>query len=340
VTFVSATDRVTPVNGVVTFVTPSLAAGASVSLSIVVTPTAPATVTDQARVTDNETDPTPADNRVALSTTVVSPTTPDLALLGNAPASVTLGNDVTYTFTVTDNGSAGATGVTLTDTLPSGVTFVSASGGVGPVNGALDFTIGSLAEGSSTSVTIVVTPRAAGTLENRARVAANESDPTPADNSIAQTTTVRAGPVVTRVHRFGFHAHPTTLVLTFDEPLDPARAQNTANYEIVALGGAHRRIRVKSAAYNPATRKVTLRPSHRLNLHDLFRLTVVGTGPSGVTDASGNPLDGQNTPGDQGNNFVTIVSAADLVLTTTDPAIIRAYRKIVSRQASHLEARP
>jgi uncharacterized repeat protein (TIGR01451 family) len=270
----------------------------------------------------------------------VPPTAPDLALSASAPGSVTLGSNVTYTLTVANDGTSAASGVALTDTLPPAVTFVSATDGVTPVGGVLSFAIGNLPAGATISVTIVVTPTAAGTLENRASVRGSESDPTPRDNSITQTTKVSTGPVVTGVHRFGFHAHPTTLVLTFDEALDPARAQNPENYEIVALEGAHRRIRVKEAAYNPATRSVTLTPSRRLNLHNLFRLTVIGTGPGGVTDASGNPLDGQNNPGDPGHNFVTIVSAADLVLTTTDPAIIRAYRRIVSSQASHLAAVP
>jgi hypothetical protein len=66
-------------------------------------------------------------------------------------------------------------------------------------------------------------------------------------------------------------------------------------------------------------------------------LTVIGTRPSGVTDASGNLLDGLKN-GDPGSNFVTIVSAADLVLRTTDPAILRAHQKIVSNQASYLRA--
>jgi uncharacterized repeat protein (TIGR01451 family) len=48
------------------------------------------------------------------------------------PDPVTAGTSLTYTVTVTNNGSFGntdATGITLTDTLPSGVTFVSASAG-------------------------------------------------------------------------------------------------------------------------------------------------------------------------------------------------------------------
>src|SRR5262249_8068428 len=92
----------------------------------------------------------------------------DLSLTGSAPGSVTLGQDVTYSFTVTNNGTEGATGVTLTDTLPAGVTFVSATGGVTPVGGVLTFPLGTLAANASTTVTVVVTPTATGTLNNRA----------------------------------------------------------------------------------------------------------------------------------------------------------------------------
>jgi hypothetical protein len=51
----------------------------------------------------------------------------------------------------------------------------------------------------------------------------------------------------------------------------------------------------------------------RLNFHKRFRLTVVGTGLVEVTDLAGNLLDGQQT-GHSGSNFVTIASAANVVL--------------------------
>jgi len=89
------------------------------------------------------------------------------------------------------------------------------------------------------------------------------------------------------------------------------------NHNLVKLGGSRRAIAIKSATYDPTMQAVTLRPVQRLNLHRHFRLTVVGTAPSGVTDTLGNLLDGQET-GHPGSNFVTIVSAANLVLTAAD----------------------
>jgi virginiamycin B lyase len=249
-------------------------------------------------------------------------TAPDLALSGTAPNSVTPGSNVTYTLTVTNNGTAGATGATLIDTLPAGVTFVSATGGVTPVGGVLTFNIGNLAAGASASFTIVVTPTATGSLTNTAAASMNQTDPTPADNSLTQLTAVTPvsadGPIVTLVQRFGIHLQPTTIVLTFDKLLDPATAQDLANYELVGLGRPRHAIGIAAAVYDATTRTVTISPLHRLNFHHRFRLTVIGTPPSGVRDLFGNLLDGEMT-GHPGSNFETILTAANLAGPAPDP---------------------
>ena len=48
------------------------------------------------------------------------------------------------------------------------------------------------------------------------------------------------GPTVTLLERYGFHSQPTTLVLTFSQALDDARAENLNNYRIVLLGHLRR----------------------------------------------------------------------------------------------------
>jgi uncharacterized repeat protein (TIGR01451 family)/CSLREA domain-containing protein len=53
----------------------------------------------------------------------------DLALAGSAsPEPVVVGDNVTYTWTVTNNGPDPATGIKVTDTLPDGLAFVSSDG--------------------------------------------------------------------------------------------------------------------------------------------------------------------------------------------------------------------
>jgi virginiamycin B lyase len=257
-------------------------------------------------------------------------TAPDLALSGTAPDSVGLGTSLTYTLTVTNGGTAGATGVTLTDALPAGVTFVSATDGTAPKGGLLTFLIGDLAAGGSATISITVTPATSGSLLNQASVNMTANDPTPADDSLSQRTSVTStaagdGPTVTLVQRFGIHTQPTTLVLTFDEPLDPGRAQDVHNYQIVELGRGSRTIRFKSAVYDAGSQTVTLSPVRRLNFHHRFRLVVLGAGPGGLTDTLGRRLDGGNNGG-PGSNFVTFVTARNLVVPGADPGRPRSAR--------------
>ncbi len=112
-----------------------------------------------------------------------------------SPDPVTVGSSLTYTMTVTNNGPDAATGVTLTDTLPTGVTYVSATPSQGAcleAGGVVTCSLGDLANGAIATVTIGVTPTATGTLTNTATVADSVVDPNTANNSAMTTTTVNA----------------------------------------------------------------------------------------------------------------------------------------------------
>ncbi|WP_406698511.1 choice-of-anchor Q domain-containing protein [Singulisphaera sp. Ch08] len=124
---------------------------------------------------------------------------------------------------------------------------------------------------------------------------------------------------VVGVQRYGFHAQPTTLVLRFSTALDPARAQDLANYQIVTLGGHGRRsarvgrvTRVRAAVYDAATGSVTLHPAQRLDLRTTYRLTVRGSAPGGLASPTGVLLDGVGT-GQPGSDFVTTISRGTLI---------------------------
>src|SRR5207244_12810091 len=84
----------------------------------------------------------------------------------------------------------------VTDTLPAGVTFVSASGTgwtCSQSGGIVTCTRASLAVGAAPAITIVVTaPNEGGTLTNTASVSASTSDPNNANNTATATTTVNA----------------------------------------------------------------------------------------------------------------------------------------------------
>jgi len=93
-----------------------------------------------------------------------------------------IGRDVTYTITVTNAGPATATGVVLTDVIPPGGSLVStalAQGFSTVSNGVLTCNLGSLSQGQSTLLTIVVAISGSGDIVNTASVAANEPNPNP-----------------------------------------------------------------------------------------------------------------------------------------------------------------
>jgi uncharacterized repeat protein (TIGR01451 family) len=112
---------------------------------------------------------------------------------------VMVNNNFSYTITARNNGPSPATGVTVTDALPSGLMFVSASSTQGTCSGTSTITcnIGALAVNASAIVTITVTPTAAGTISNTATVTANEPEQNQANNSANATTNISLLPSIT-----------------------------------------------------------------------------------------------------------------------------------------------
>jgi uncharacterized repeat protein (TIGR01451 family) len=109
-------------------------------------------------------------------------------------ASVSVGDTVTYTETVRNNGPASASGVVVVDALPPGLTLISVSATRGscPSRTPLSCSIGSLANGASVTIRVVVRATRAGTIVNRATVTENEPDSDLTNNTSAVPITVRA----------------------------------------------------------------------------------------------------------------------------------------------------
>jgi uncharacterized repeat protein (TIGR01451 family) len=190
VTFVSASAGCSENSGTVTCAIGNLDAGTNVSVTIDVTTTQGGTISNTASVTGNETDPFP-DNNSDTEDTVVMPPTADLALTKTDSADpVDIGVNFSYTIQVTNNGPDDATNVTVTDTLPATVTFVSASPGCAETSGTVTCNIGNLAASASASVQIDVTPTVAGTITNNASVTATETDSDPTNNSDSEDTRI------------------------------------------------------------------------------------------------------------------------------------------------------
>jgi uncharacterized repeat protein (TIGR01451 family) len=202
VTFVSATGTgwtCTNVgNASVTCTRPTLAAGASApTITIVVTaPAQPATLTNTAAVTSTTADPDPTDNSSSVSTDVTG--SADLSIVKTGPASVVAGATVTYQLAVANSGPSDAVAVSVTDTLPAGVSFLSASGGGWSCTNSGDSSVtctrpGLGAGANAPVITVQVqAPAQPTTLSNIATVASTTADPDTSDNTSSASTAVTA----------------------------------------------------------------------------------------------------------------------------------------------------
>ena len=122
-------------------------------------------------------------------------TSADLVLtsITDSPDPVSVGGQVTYTVTVTNNGPWPAINVQVTSTLPANTTFDSTSGCTEDPNGSATCTLGSIGSGASDSfdITLDVDPAALGTvLTYQATVSSDTTEANPGDESGSEMTTV------------------------------------------------------------------------------------------------------------------------------------------------------
>jgi len=178
----------------------NIAGGVTANVQIVVAPNLAGALSNSASVSSNEVDTDLTNNSATASVTVSAPiVNADAGITMTRSAStVTVNTNLTYTINVTNSGPASASGVTLNDTLPAGLSFVSATASQGTCSGApaIVCTLGNLAAGASATAQITVTPTVTGTLINSATVTINETDTNTANNSASASITVNA-PVTT-----------------------------------------------------------------------------------------------------------------------------------------------
>ncbi len=191
--------------GTLVYSYPGVATGNSVTLTVVVA--VPAGTSDGTLVTNTATgssnlvDPTPGNDSATVSATVQR--SADISLTKTAsPDPVATGGQITYTVTATNNGPDTPDSITITDALPAGVIFVSATGGAAAVPDPAPGSTGgvvmhsftsAIGAGQSVMLTVVVgvpVATADGTvITNMASAASNVTDPTPGNNTASATTT-------------------------------------------------------------------------------------------------------------------------------------------------------
>lgn len=198
-TFVSSTpSQGAYVSGTGVWTVGAINAGANATLQIIATKAATGAVTNIAEITaadQADTDSTPnnratAPNEDDSDTEVVNDLTIDLALTKTVNnASQNVGQNVTFTLTVSNTGLGNATGIAVTDLLPAGLTFVSSTPSQGTyVSGTGVWTVGAVNTGANATLQIVATVATAGVKSNVAEVTAaaqTDVDSTPGNRATA-----------------------------------------------------------------------------------------------------------------------------------------------------------
>jgi uncharacterized repeat protein (TIGR01451 family) len=153
----------------------SLAVAQTRVLTVVANVTSPGVALNQATITSvDQNDDVPGNNTSSATTTTQQL---DLAVTKSVDDSTPNRNQtVTFTVNVVNNGPSNATGVVITDSLPAGLAFVSATPSTGTYSNTTGlWTLGNLANGASASLQIVATVNATtlpanGTITNTAEL--------------------------------------------------------------------------------------------------------------------------------------------------------------------------
>jgi uncharacterized repeat protein (TIGR01451 family) len=150
-------------------------------------------VTNTATVVTSSQDPNPADNVASVTTPVIG--LADVSITKDGTGAPVAGGAISYVLTVSNSGPSTALGVTVTDTLPTALTGISAAGCT--VSGqAVTCTAAQIAVDGSATFTIdatIVSTFPGGDIANTATVATSgTTDPNETNNSATFTSTAGA----------------------------------------------------------------------------------------------------------------------------------------------------
>ncbi len=180
-------------SGVVVCNLGTIASGSNKSVEIVVTldSEGSGTIANTAVVSSDTPEENPGDESTTITTdTTTAPQTADLSISKSAdPDPVAVGQLLTYLITVDNNGPASATNVEVTDTLPTEVSFSSASAGCSYSDNVV-CSLGTIPAGSDKSVQIavIVNSEGSGSIANTAVVSSDTPEENPGDESTTITT--------------------------------------------------------------------------------------------------------------------------------------------------------
>lgn len=184
---------------IVTCAADTLANGATAVIPITVTvgaASATGVLNNTATISSSTTDDVPSNNTATASTSITQAA--DVSITQSAAPSPTVlaGNNLTYTLTALNGGPSNAANVVISDPIPTGTTFVSASttaGTCAAANGTLTCPVGALAPGAQAVVTMIVKvapDTAVSSIVNTGTVSSTTPDTVNTNNTATTTVTV------------------------------------------------------------------------------------------------------------------------------------------------------
>jgi uncharacterized repeat protein (TIGR01451 family) len=179
----------------ITCLQPVLLAGRATEITVGSILTAAGNATLQASVQSYEPDTQDSNNSVQHSVAVAA--VADLAVTASAPPTVTEGGSLTYSVVVANMGPNVANDVTANVQLAAGLTVTSTSASQGTCTssgGLVTCAVGTLAGGSSATITITTAAVSRGTYLATATVTAAAFDPASANNEAQVSVTANAPP--------------------------------------------------------------------------------------------------------------------------------------------------
>ncbi|MEP7201973.1 MAG: hypothetical protein ABI894_05150, partial [Ilumatobacteraceae bacterium] len=329
----STTTTLSPAGSVTYTVTVAVSATATGSLANSVNIAAPAGVVE-----------TNSANNVATDSDVLTPTA-DLSISKtDGLVSINAGTGLTYTIVASNAGPSAIANATVSDAFSAtltGATWTCAASvgsncpasGSGSISAAIDL----LAGGTATfSVSATVVSTATGTLSNTASVAlpGGATDPTPANNSATDTTTItrRADVSVTKTDGSATKIPGSAVTYTIvASNAGPSAAVGTTIADTVpaSLSGATWTCAASAGSTCPASGSgnisttIDLLPSGTATF--TLTATIVSTATGSLTNTATVAVDAGITDPVAGNNSATdtdsLVPTADLSITKTDGAV-------------------
>ena len=166
-------------------------------------------------------------NNTATSSVPLAPSAA-LQITKAGPVTAVAGTNIVYTITVTNAGPSDATAVTLTDPVPTGLTFVS---NTGDCTTAFPCALGTLAPAATRTITATFAIPSGYTTPNPIANTATVSSATPPAVSTSATTNTPLAAPVTDLHITKTNGvdgviagQPTTYTITVTNPLGPSDA--------------------------------------------------------------------------------------------------------------------